>query len=103
MEADIHMGACSATTERDADFLMRNNLEYSKTVCRFALDKGARFINASSAATYGDGTHGFDDDSSQLHALRPLNMYGYSKQLFDLWMKSSRRSTPPSMRAASRW
>ena len=85
IEAVIHMGACSSTTERDADFLMRNNLEYSKALYLFAKAKKARFINASSAATYGDGTHGFDDDSSQLHALRPLNMYGYSKHLFDLW------------------
>lgn len=85
VEAVIHMGACSSTTERDADFLMRNNLEYSKTLYLFAKAKKARFINASSAATYGDGTHGFDDDFSQLHSLRPLNMYGYSKHLFDLW------------------
>ena len=85
VEAIIHMGACSSTTERDADFLMRNNLEYSKTLCLFARTKKARFINASSASTYGDGSLGFDDDITQLHTLRPLNMYGYSKQLFDLW------------------
>jgi ADP-L-glycero-D-manno-heptose 6-epimerase len=85
VEAVIHMGACSSTTERDADFLMRNNLEYSKTLCLFAMRKNARFINASSAATYGDGSLGFDDDKERLATLRPLNMYGYSKHLFDLW------------------
>ena len=51
----IHMGACSATTERNADFLMRNNLHYSQKVCHYAMFRRARFINASSAATYGDG------------------------------------------------
>ncbi len=85
ISAVIHMGACSSTTERDADFLMRNNLAYSKALCLFAQKKKARFINASSAATYGDGTLGFNDDVSGLSALRPLNMYGYSKHLFDLW------------------
>ena len=81
----IHMGACSATTERDADFLMRNNLEYSKTLYLFAKAKRARFINASSASTYGDGSLGFKDEAARLRDLRPLNMYGYSKHLFDLW------------------
>ena len=89
IEAIIHMGACSATTERDADFLMRNNLEYTKVLCLFAKTKGARFINASSASTYGDGTLGFDDDITRLRDLRPLNMYGYSKHLFDLWAQKN--------------
>jgi ADP-L-glycero-D-manno-heptose 6-epimerase len=80
-----HLGACSGTTERDADFLMRNNTAYSKLLCRYSLDKGIRFIQASSAATYGDGAAGFDDDPRKLEDLRPLNMYGYSKHLFDLW------------------
>lgn len=87
VEAVIHMGACSSTTERDADFLMRNNLDYSKAVCLFALEKKARFVNASSAATYGDGSQGFDDDIETIDSLKPLNMYGYSKQLFDLWAR----------------
>lgn len=82
----IHMGACSSTTETDADFLMRNNVEYSKELCRFTLERGGRFIYASSAATYGDGSCGFTDDDSLLDTLRPLNMYGYSKHLFDLWV-----------------
>lgn len=81
-----HLGACSSTTEAGCDFLMANNFHYSQAVCRFALDKGARFINASSAATYGAGEHGFSDDPALIPLLRPLNMYGYSKQLFDLWL-----------------
>ncbi len=84
-KAIIHMGACSSTTERDADFLMRNNVRYSQELCRYALKVGARFIQASSAATYGNGDQGFSDDPALTHGLRPLNMYGYSKHLFDLW------------------
>lgn len=85
VEAVIHMGACSSTTERDADFLMENNFHYSRDLCRFALRAGARFINASSAATYGDGGLGFSDALELMPRLRPLNMYGYSKKLFDMW------------------
>lgn len=85
VEAVIHMGACSSTTERDADFLMSNNFHYSRDLCRQALRAGARFINASSAATYGDGALGFSDSLDLMPRLRPLNMYGYSKKLFDLW------------------
>lgn len=87
IEGVIHLGACSSTTENNADFLMENNFHYSQAVCRFALDKGARLINASSAATYGAGEHGFSDSCDNIERLRPLNMYGYSKQLFDLWLK----------------
>ncbi len=87
IKAVIHMGACSSTTERDADFLMDNNFHYSVELCRAALDAGARFVYASSAATYGDGSDGFDDDESRMDELRPLNMYGYSKLLFDLWAR----------------
>ena len=85
VKAVVHLGACSATTERDADFLMQNNFHYSRDLCLFTLEQGGRFIQASSAATYGDGALGFDDDESRLTNLRPLNMYGYSKHLFDLW------------------
>ena len=85
VQAVIHMGACSSTTERDADFLMENNVHYSQEVCRYAFACGARYVHASSAATYGDGSQGFSDDAAGLDKLRPLNMYGYSKQLFDLW------------------
>ncbi len=80
----IHMGACSTTTERDADYLYDNNFRYSTEIAEFALDAGARFIYASSAATYGDGVRGYSDRETNL---RPLNMYGYSKHLFDVWIR----------------
>ncbi|MBT7696074.1 MAG: ADP-glyceromanno-heptose 6-epimerase [Desulfobacterales bacterium] len=85
IEAIIHMGACSSTTENDADYLMENNFHYSKTLAEYALKNDIRFINASSAATYGDGECGFSDNINNIENLKPLNMYGYSKQLFDLW------------------
>jgi ADP-L-glycero-D-manno-heptose 6-epimerase len=87
ISAIIHMGANSSTTEKNADFLFSNNYLYSKELAKFCLDKNIRFIYASSAATYGDGALGFDDDENKLESLRPLNMYGYSKQMFDLWAK----------------
>lgn len=87
IEAIIHMGANSSTTERDADHLFSNNFLYTRELANYCLSKNIRFIYASSAATYGDGSLGFDDDESKLETLRPLNMYGYSKQLFDLWAK----------------
>ena len=83
----LHLGACSATTERDADYLMRNNYEFTKQLCLWSLANQTRFVYASSAATYGDGAHGMDDQMADIHALRPLNMYGYSKHLFDLHAK----------------
>ncbi len=79
----FHLGACSATTERDAAYLIRNNFEYTKALAEWSLQRGARFVYASSAATYGDGARGMDDRDPNLAALRPLNMYGYSKHLFD--------------------
>jgi ADP-L-glycero-D-manno-heptose 6-epimerase len=81
----FHLGACSSTTETDASYLIRNNFEYSKHLAQFALAREIRFIYASSAATYGDGALGYSDREELLETLRPLNMYGYSKQLFDLW------------------
>ena len=84
-EVIIHMGANSSTTEKDADSLMTNNYEYTKKLAEFCLWNDIRFIYASSAATYGDGSSGFDDDVNLCEKLRPLNMYGYSKNLFDLW------------------
>lgn len=87
LDAIIHMGANSSTTERDADHLMDNNYNYTKELAKYCVEKNIRFIYASSAATYGDGSLGFDDDESKIETLRPLNMYGYSKQLFDLWAK----------------
>jgi ADP-L-glycero-D-manno-heptose 6-epimerase len=85
--AIIHMGANSSTTEKDADNLFSNNYLYTKELAMYCLEKNIRFVYASSAATYGDGSLGFNDDVSKLETLRPLNMYGYSKQLFDLWAK----------------
>lgn len=85
VQAVIHMGACSSTTERNADFLMANNFHYSRDLCWATLNKGAHFIVASSAATYGDGSMGFSNDLDLSRKLRPLNMYGYSKKLFDTW------------------
>ncbi|MGE4564055.1 MAG: ADP-glyceromanno-heptose 6-epimerase [Victivallaceae bacterium] len=83
----IHLGACSATTERDASYLIDNNFNYSKELALFAARRGIRMVYASSCATYGDGALGYRDDESELEKLRPLNMYGYSKHLFDLWAK----------------
>ncbi|MEY4485249.1 MAG: ADP-glyceromanno-heptose 6-epimerase, partial [Verrucomicrobiota bacterium] len=82
-----HLGANSATTERDAQHLMKNNFEYTKVLAHWALETDARFVYASSAATYGDGDKGMDDRMEDLHQLRPLNMYGYSKHLFDLYAR----------------
>lgn len=88
----IHLGACSATTEKDFDYLWMNNLEYTKTLWNYCKEKQISFIYASSAATYGDGVLGFDDKMN-IDDLRPLNGYGYSKQLFDLWVKKQ-QDTP---------
>jgi ADP-L-glycero-D-manno-heptose 6-epimerase len=85
VRAVIHMGACSATTERDADYLWRNNYLYTCRLADWALRNGIRFLYASSAATYGDGAQGFSDDDALTPTLKPINMYGYSKQVFDLW------------------
>ncbi len=93
-EAIIHMGANSSTTEKNADHLLKNNFEYTKELAWYSLYNGIRFIYASSAATYGDGKKGFCDNDEQCLKLRPLNMYGYSKNLFDCyaykkeWLKS---------------
>ncbi len=84
VKAIFHMGACSATTESDAAYLMENNYRYTLRLAQYALQNNIRFVYASSAATYGAGERGYADDESAIHLLRPLNMYGYSKQLFDL-------------------
>jgi ADP-L-glycero-D-manno-heptose 6-epimerase len=83
----FHLGACSATTEMDAGYLMENNYGYTKRLAQWALSRGIRFVTASSAATYGDGMRGMDDGPDHLETLRPLNAYGYSKHLFDLHAK----------------
>ena len=82
--AVFHLGACSATTEKNASYLIDNNFAFTKELAAWSLAQQARFIYASSAATYGDGAQGMDDRSADLARLRPLNMYGYSKHLFDL-------------------
>lgn len=82
IEAILHMGACSATTETDTAYLMENNYRYTLNLARYCLDRDIRFIYASSAATYGDGSAGYDDEGD-MHSLQPMNMYGYSKQAFD--------------------
>jgi len=87
IEAFIHLGACTRTTETDASYLLENNYRFSQKLVQYALKNGQRFIYASSAATYGDGSMGFSDDHKKMDTLRPLNMYGLSKQLFDLWLK----------------
>jgi ADP-L-glycero-D-manno-heptose 6-epimerase len=87
IDAIIHLGACSDTTETNADYLLENNFRYTIRLAEWALAHNKRFIYASSAATYGDGSMGFDDDEARLESLRPMNMYGFSKHLVDLWMK----------------
>jgi ADP-L-glycero-D-manno-heptose 6-epimerase len=83
--ACIHLGACSATTERNADYLLENNYRYTRTLAEWSLAKKVRFVYASSAATYGDGALGYRDEDAVTEKLVPLNMYGYSKHMFDLW------------------
>jgi len=85
IEAIIHLGANSSTTEKDADYLFKNNYQYTKILAKFCLKNNVRFIYASSAATYGNGSLGFNDNENNCKNLRPLNMYGYSKALFDIW------------------
>lgn len=80
----IHLGACSATTEKDAHYLVRNNYEYTKRLAAATLATSARFVYASSAATYGQREN-ILDDREPLRSLRPVNMYAYSKHLFDLY------------------
>lgn len=81
----FHLGACSSTTEKNADFLMDNNTRTTRELCEWSLANGVRFVYASSAATYGDGAQGYSDADSVTPSLKPLNMYGYSKQMFDEW------------------
>lgn len=84
VDAIIHMGACSSTTETDGDYLMENNFRYTQNLAEWCLEKNVYFLYASSAATYGDGLLGFEDDHSLLEQFRPINRYGYSKHFFDL-------------------
>ena len=86
IEAFVHLGACSSTVETDGDYFMQTNYRYSVELAEYALTHGHRFIYASSAATYGNGEQGFVDDATQLDTLCPLNIYGFSKHLFDKWL-----------------
>lgn len=89
----FHFGACSSTTEINFDYLWNNNFEYTKTLWNYCVKHGARFIYASSAATYGAGEQGFDDQAD-ITTLKPLNAYGYSKQVFDLWVEKQAIAYP---------
>lgn len=82
----VHFGACSSTTFTDGAYFIKNNYEYSKSLAGWAAARRVKFIYASSAATYGGGELGYDDSDEIVYRLRPLNIYGYSKQLFDLWV-----------------
>lgn len=93
VEAIIHMGAQSSTTEKNFDYLWSNNFEYTKTLWNYCAKKQTSFIYASSAATYGNGERGFNDEMD-IDELLPLNGYGYSKQLFDQWVKHQAKSFP---------
>ncbi len=84
VESIFHLGACSDTTEKDCQYLIENNYDYTRRLAEWALSHGKRFVYASSAATYGEGSTGMADGNQDLSDLRPLNMYGYSKHLFDL-------------------
>lgn len=85
IEAFIHLGACSDTMETDATYLLDNNFRYTVRLAEYALKHDHRFIYASSASTYGDGSKGFVDNEDDIYSLQPLNMYGFSKQLVDQW------------------
>lgn len=86
IKAIFHIGACSSTTEADASFLIKNNYEYSKALAEAALENNIEFYYASSAATYGNGSFGYSDEDNLTEKLMPLNMYGYSKLIFDKWV-----------------
>jgi ADP-L-glycero-D-manno-heptose 6-epimerase len=94
----VHLGACTDTTEMDVAYLRRVNLEYSERLWRYATERRVPLVYASSAATYGDGALGYDDDEARIPELRPLNPYGESKQQFDLVVLAEERAgrTPPS-------
>ncbi|MBK8976530.1 MAG: ADP-glyceromanno-heptose 6-epimerase [Planctomycetes bacterium] len=88
----VHLGACTDTTELDEAYLQRVNVQYSQRLWAIARERGVPFVYASSAATYGGGEHGFDDDETTMPRLAPLNPYGWSKQRFDLWALAEERA-----------
>ncbi|MDE2223350.1 MAG: ADP-glyceromanno-heptose 6-epimerase [Candidatus Omnitrophica bacterium] len=89
VECALHMGACSSTTLQDAGYFEKNNFEYSCLVAQWAMKNEMRLIYASSAATYGNGELGYSDDEAMIPKLKPLNLYGQSKQKFDEWVLSN--------------
>ena len=99
VEAVVHMGAISSTMETDADQIIQTNFGLSRDLYRWCADRQRRFVYASSAATYGHGAQGFEDqdDFESLAALRPLNAYGWSKALFDVFAarQAAREYAPP--------
>ena len=98
IEAIIHMGAISATTENDFNKLLNHNIRYSQNLWRYSSEHKIPFLYASSAASYGGGEFGYDDEESELSKLRPLNSYGYSKHFFDQWVVQqvqAKEKTPP--------
>ncbi|MBC7693742.1 MAG: ADP-glyceromanno-heptose 6-epimerase [Methylotenera sp.] len=98
LQAIVHLGACTDTTQMDVAYLNRMNLEYSKMLWNYASRHKIPFIYASSAATYGEGELGYNDDESLITRLKPLNPYGESKRLFDLWAldEEKKGNHPPS-------
>ena len=91
ISAIYHMGACSDTTELNMDFLYKNNTEFTNKLLTLAAQKNIPIVYASSAATYGSGEQGYSDDHGQIPSLRPLNKYGYSKQLSDEWILKQKK------------
>jgi ADP-L-glycero-D-manno-heptose 6-epimerase len=88
IETVFHLGACSSTTETDSAYMMRNNFDYTKALAHWAVERGSRFVYASSAATYGALETGLREDLPS-GSLRPLNLYGYVKHLFDQYAESA--------------
>lgn len=89
VDAIFHLGACTSTTLTDMEYFIKNNVQYSRSLAKYSLKNNIRFIYASSGATYGDGSQGFSDEDENTLKLKPLNPYGYSKCLFDLWIIES--------------
>lgn len=94
IEAIIHIGACTDTAEFNLDYLMETNYEYSKLLYSYAAEKNIPFIYASSAATYGGGEFGYSDEADDIYKYKPLNPYGFSKQLFDQWLLKQQKKPP---------
>ena len=94
VEVVFHLGACSSTAEHDMNYLLKNNVHYSMEIFRYCRERQIPFVYASSAATYGDGLRGYQDDHALVRGLRPINPYGLSKQMFDLWVLRQQEFPP---------